>query len=175
MSLRLESWEQVSTSDLTDVTWSIESPTIGVVVIDVRVGSDFTPAPLHWRAGDWTKPPLDLAFSPDGRLETIQIVLQDETLGGAGSRIDVPVVAGHATFDVQRWPADRYLDERIAVVTERLDSDVILVTIGSSKAIRFNRVAHSLTLGFNRGDRLAQIWIGPLGTNEWALIQSAAR
>lgn len=40
------------------VRWNVESPVGGVVLIEVVL--DRNPAPLHWRAGLWEKPPLDL-------------------------------------------------------------------------------------------------------------------
>jgi hypothetical protein len=51
------------------VAWRIESPTVGVVLFDVDVGAWGHPIPLHWRAGDWRKPPLDIQLDPrSGRL-----------------------------------------------------------------------------------------------------------
>lgn len=64
------------------VYWTLDQPTREVVVLDVEVGK-VSPAPLHWRAGDWTKLPLDLRLSERGYLEGIQFVFQDESVAYA--------------------------------------------------------------------------------------------
>lgn len=49
----------------------------------MAVGQDASDAPLHWRAGDWSKPPLDVRLSDVGAVESIQFVFQDESVNAA--------------------------------------------------------------------------------------------
>src|SRR5439155_5966841 len=92
---------------------SIEVPTKGVAILDVTVGSWRSRVPLHWRAGNWSKPPLDVALSPDGELESIQLVLQDEAVNASDECLPAlrhQEEAGRPAFDVDGWPPNRYFD-----------------------------------------------------------------
>ena|ERR1700694_961974 len=65
------------------VTRTIQSPTTGVVLmdLDVRYEGPKPGALQHWRVGTWKKPPIDIALNPQtGALESVQVVLQDEAI-----------------------------------------------------------------------------------------------
>src|SRR5918996_4765799 len=101
-----------SESSRGEATWSIESPTPGVVLIDVNVVGANRRPPLHWRTGTWQKPPLDISLDREGRLIGFQFVLQDERVK-EGVATDLPAPkACWPIFDVANWPKDRYLDDK---------------------------------------------------------------
>ncbi len=156
-------------SELADeVSWRVESPVPGVVLIDVSVGPGGCAVPLHWRAGDWTKPPLDVSLSPQGRIEAVQFVLQDERVGRVSMRVQRPVAqSGTAVFAVDDWAADRYLDERIEVSAARSGTDELVLRIGDPPVdLEYCSAGAGLLLGFDR-DELVEIVLGPLSLDEW--------
>ena len=119
---------------------SVHSPTRGVAIVDVKVGSQSTQAPLHWRAGDWTKPPLDVSLGLDGRIECLQVVFQDEVVMMAEGERAVQEEPGSPSFEVEQWPPDRYLDIRTDVRAARLASGELLVSIDEDQPVRFVRI-----------------------------------
>jgi hypothetical protein len=153
----------------------VESPTRGVAIVDVTIGSQLTPAPLHWRAGDWTKPPLDVALSPDGRIDSIQVVFQDETVVTSGSEQDEPQgERGVPRFETSDWPTDRYLDVPVSVNAARLSSGGLMVSIDHAKPVRSLNLGEALRLALDSSDHLTRIIIGPLNDDQWRLIDAAA-
>jgi hypothetical protein len=153
--------------------WSIESPTPGVVLINLAIDGMSEPVPLHWRAGTWTKPPLDVELDARGRLVGLQFVLQDERVPvGEGSVLPERDTA-LPIFDVTAWPHDRYLDEKIPVVANRLRGGELALLIGDrlplTKAIQ---IGSSLTLAFANSGRLAEIRLGPLSGDDWEAIDA---
>lgn len=155
------------------VHWDLDCPTRGVVIMDVEAGSA-SAAPLHWRAGDWTKPPLDLRISDQGIVESIQFVFQDEQVEAAEIVIPSEPEPGLPVFDVHGWPQDRYLDAQVAVKTMRLPSGELYATIGEDdRAERFISVAGRLRFGVRSTGHLAAIAIGPLTRDEWQMIDAA--
>lgn len=123
---------------------SVYTPTTGVAIVDVKVGAESTPAPLHWPAGDWTKPPLDISLSEIGRVEGVQVVFQDEVIDTADAALSTDVDVGVPLFDVDEWPADRYLDARLNVRASRLASGHLLVTIDDDRPGRLLRLGNGL-------------------------------
>jgi hypothetical protein len=111
---------------------SVNSPTRGVAIVDVKIGSSSTPTPLHWRAGDWTKPPLDVSFSLNGQIESVQVVFQDESVMTAEGAAAVREEPGVPSFEIEQWPLDRYLDVQTGVRSARLASGELLVSIGEA-------------------------------------------
>lgn len=156
-----------------EVSWRMESPVPGVVLIDVAVGSGGCPVPLHWRVGDWTKPPLDVSLTAEGRIEAFQFVLQDERVEDElAGRTEVTTRrsvawAGAVTFAIERWPADRYLDERLEVSAERSGSDELVLRIGDRLVeLEYCEAGLGLLLGFDH-DELVEIVLGPLSVEDW--------
>jgi hypothetical protein len=157
------------------VSVSVESLTTGVAIVDVKVGSQSTSAPLHWRAGDWTKPPLDISLSPEGFIEGIQVVFQDEALLASEKDADRPPEEPRIPrFEVGQWTANRYLDYRAELRVARFVSGELSVSIGQARAARLLRLAPALRVGIDSADCLARIVIGPLDTGQWRLIEAAA-
>ena len=150
--------------------------TAGVVAIDVALDKSALPS-LHWRAGNWTKPPLDVAVDPeDGRLRGIQIVLQDEGVPDGKYRVNaLEVRRGVPAFDVGTWAnSDRYVDETIPVVATRAPDDSLEVLIGEygEPGVTLT-VDDQLELLFTSESVLSAIRVGPLSAEEWSLIAAA--
>jgi hypothetical protein len=154
-------------------TWSIETPTPGVVLIDVAIGGQQTPVPLHWRVGTWVKPPLDLSLDHEGHLVGMQFVLQDERVQAGqwsvlpDEEIAVPV------FNVENWPAERYRDETMAVGASRLSGGELALRIGEAGDLtRACRTKGGLLVAFGADDSLAEIRLGPLSSEDWEAIDA---
>ena len=124
------------------IKWTIDCPTRGVVFLDVAVVQDASTVPLHWRAGNWTKPPLDLRLNEMGGLESIQFAFQDESVDSGQSSLPDVSEVGLPTFDVHGWPADRYIDVRILVETVRLPSGELYTAIGDAQPQDAQRHGH---------------------------------
>jgi hypothetical protein len=156
-------------------TWAIESPTPGVVLIDVDIGESKSLVPLHWRAGDWTKPPLDIEINPaDSTIQGVQFVLQDERVPfGAGRPIDgaEPVMA---MVDVSAWPASRYRDVRCPVHSMRVANEFV-IAVGATTGASHTGVAGSFLLGWDMSGCLCEIRLGPLRSEDWEDIDAFSR
>lgn len=147
---------------------NVETPTPGVVVVDVILGAASSAAPLHWRSGDWTKPPLDLSLASDGRLIGIQFVLQDERVPEGREGSWSVSWRGTPVFTVDGWPRDRYRDERISVSATRSLSGQLVLCLGESATeLEWCEVGHDLLLGF-AGDQLVKIVVGALDLDDLA-------
>ena len=151
----------------------VESPVPGVVLIDVSLVGEGFPVPLHWRAGDWSKPPLDVSLRPDGRVAGIQFVLQDESVPEEGFSAQRRVGwAGTPVFVVDGWPADRYRDERLAVSASRsLSGELVLRLGGAGPALEWGEVSAGLVFGF-ADDQLVEIVVGLLDADDWASVSA---
>jgi len=156
------------------IHWTLNCPTRGVVILDVAVGQDASDAPLHWRAGDWSKPPLDVRLSDVGAVESIQFVFQDESVNAGEVVMPAEVEVGLPTFDVGEWPADRYSDARVDVRTLRLPSGELYAAIGDGQPERSVSVTWGLRFGFDSSDQLVGIALGPLTADEWQLVEASA-
>lgn len=156
---------------LAQVPCNIESPTPGVVLVEVDLGR--YPAPLHWRVGLWDKLPLDLSMDPSGRLLSVQFVLQDERVGRDDGAIERAVSnAGRPVFDVASWPENRYVDVEAPVVAARTPAGTLVLRVGDGGEVeRVLLVGDGLALGLRR-TRLVDIMIGPLSREEWEAIDA---
>lgn len=156
------------------IRWTLDCPTRGVVILEIAVDHHTSEAPLHWRAGDWSKPPLDIRLSDVGAVESIQFVFQDEAVDAGEVVNSAPAEVGVPTFDVGDWPADRYSDSRVGVRTLRLPSGELYAAIGDAQPERMVSVTLGLRFGFDFSDQLVGIALGPLTAGEWQLIGASA-
>ncbi len=155
------------------VAWSVQSPTPGVVLLDFTIEGRAPWAPLHWRAGLWSKPPLDLSLDAAGQLVALQFALQDErVLPGEATLLAAPET-GLPVFDVNEWPSERYRDEKIPVEPIRTSSGDLVVRIGPPRPLaRVCGVVPGLLMAFTDVGNLAEIRLGPLDREDWAAIDA---
>lgn len=157
------------------IAWNIDSPTPGVVLIDLSFEGTEDIVPLHWRVGTWEKPPLDIALDSRGSLVSVQLVLQDEKLDLCRwtsldrSRSCLPI------FDISAWAGDRYQDERIALTVCKLSSGELGVRFANGAKIKTVCRISGLTLAFSDLDQLVEIRIGPLSEDEWDAIHAFSK
>jgi hypothetical protein len=167
MTLRLVRVDPVSVA----AVWSIETPTPGVVFIDVALDGDAPPAPLHWRASTGAKPPLDLSLDGGGRLVGFQFVLQDERVPSGEWSVLPDPENGVPLFDVSEWPSDRYRDEIVPVSASRLSGGELTLRLGEARApTHACQVGAGLVMAFNEDNSLAEIRLGPLDDEDWDAI-----
>lgn len=164
----------VGSSEALAMGWTLDCPTRGVVILDVTIGKDTAPAPLHWRAGDWTKPPLDLRLNEVGAVQSIQFVFQDESVNVGESLLPADSEVGLPIFDVREWPPNRYLDASVAVKMLHLPSGELYAAIGAGSPERAISVTWGLRFGVDSSEQLVTIALGPLTADEWQLIAAAA-
>src|SRR5699024_6091961 len=106
----------------------------GVVLIYLETGGQKSLTPLHWRAGDWTKPPLDIEINPlTGQVQGLQLVLQDEHVSQGTSEIARQYAVGIPVVEMAGWPTDRYLDVRCDVRLTREPTDELVVELGAGR------------------------------------------
>ncbi|SRR6266498_4411173 len=154
-------------------TWAIESPTPGVVLVNVDVGGNKSSAPLHWRAGDWTKPPLDIEINPsDGTVQAIQFVLQDERARVTSVREISEWKDGTPVVNTAGWPDDRYRDVRCSMKAVRSPTDELVVSLGSRIFVTTTRVSGGMTFCWDDSARLCEIRLGSLTAEEWDVINA---
>lgn len=155
--------------------WDVESPTRGVVLINVEVVGINERVPLHWRVGTWTKPPLDIHLDREGRFVGFQFVLQDERVP-EGNSPDLPTpTVGLPIFDIQHWPSGRYLDRESHVAVNRLPGRELLLQLGDDRPTRHVcLLASGLAIGFASDGELNEIRLGPLPGENWDLIDAFA-
>lgn len=156
------------------VTWHVDCPAPGVVIVDVALGDGGVDVPLHWRSGDWSKPPLDVRLSTEGEVQGIQLVFQDEVIEEGEAVPPSDIVVGVPTFDVAAWPADRYHDVRVPVSVRRLPSGHLYAVIGDSSPSSSVTVAPALRFDLDDVDHLAGIAVGPLTDDDWHVIEASA-
>jgi hypothetical protein len=156
-----------------DAYWSIESPTPGVVLIDVHVAAIEESVPLHWRTGTWTKPPLDISLDREGRLVGFQFVLQDERLReGTSSDLPSPEV-GLPVFNIEDWPPDRYADESSPVDCVRLAGGELQLRLADEFSVRHVcQIGSGLFMAFGDDGGLRAIRLGPLSVEDWEAIDA---
>ena len=139
--------------------------------MEAVLGSDGSP--LHWRAGLWDKPPLDVTMDAAGGLLGVQFVLQDERVDRGGTlAVSAEPESGRPVFDVEAWPADRYLDVETTVTALRTPEGLLVLRIGDVGASdRVLAVGEGLAVGLHEG-ALAEIRIGPLTGEDWEAIDA---
>lgn len=154
-------------------TWRIETPTVGVVLIDVVIGGSQTAVPLHWRVGTWMKPPLDVALDGEGRLVGFQFVLQDERVDRATWSMLPDLESTVPVFNVENWPPDRYRDETLSVNARRLAGGELALRVGDERPLaRAFDLAPRLVLAFGADGALAEMRLGPLPNDDWEAIDA---
>jgi hypothetical protein len=118
------------------VAREITSPAQGVVLIDCLLTTDEekkepSPVPFHWRAGDWSKPPIDITLEADtGRFQSLQLVLQDETITRTTllSAESTEPSKGIPIFARADWSNnERYIDEHLQPMLSWEGPDNLLV------------------------------------------------
>lgn len=156
------------------IRWIVESPARGVVNVVMVVGDDFPAAPLHFRVGDWSKPPVDISISEDGAILGFQVVLQDEIVAVApGALGESHIGIGCPRLDVTQFPDDRYWDERSDVVLARAADGVLVVSLCDRQIDARWRIGEGFVVGFSTG-QLVELRLGPLGRDEWKTIEASA-
>lgn len=156
-----------------EAMWAIETPTPGVVLIDVAVGGAHSAVPLHWRVGTWAKPPLDVFFDEEGRLLGFQFVLQDERIPRAEWPLLPHAETATPIFDVENWPPERYLDETAAVTASRLSGEELSLRVGEPRQLtRACQVDVGLVVAFCGDGALAEMRLGPLPRDDWEAIDA---
>ena len=154
----------------------VVSPTGGVVLVNVTLPAG-SRSPLHWRTGTWDKPPLDVEIDPhDGRLQALQIVLQDESVPLIVKRVDASdSCEGLPVFDTSGWvSADRYRDETMAVAVNRAADDRLEAWLGGEQEpVSVLTVDDELALLFAGEGELVAIRVGPLTSHEWGVVAAA--
>lgn len=155
------------------VKWDLDCPTRGVVILDVALGGSPSNTPFHWRAGDWTKPPLDVRLSEEGLVQSIQFVFQDEAVETNEVVLPTDVKTGVPKFDVEAWSSDHYSDARLNVKTVRLPSGELYAKIGDAQPSFSISVTWGLRFDFD-ADQMVGIALGPLSADEWEVIEASA-
>lgn len=153
---------------------TVDVPTGGVAILDVMLGGPRSLAPLHWRTGDWTKPPLDLSMSATGRLERVNFVLQDEEVRSIEEETGLEHDTGVPCFDVRGWSPDRYRDGTAELDVGRTPSGELVIALATDPPVRGIRVGGRLRLEFDGGGALVLVGIGPLDRQMWRRVGMAA-
>ena len=130
------------------LAWAIERPTPGVVLIDVEIAGPKSLAPLHWRAGDWTKPPLDIEVNPVVvPSRAFRLCFQDEQVPEGTPRVGYEGAVGIPLVDVEGWPEDRYRDIRCPVEVTRATTGELVATLGGMSAISYAGLPGGMVMG----------------------------
>jgi len=149
-------------------TWAIESPTPGVVLVNVAIDGSRSLTPLHWRGGDWTKPPLDIEVNPtNGAVQGLQVVLQDERVQRGPLESEPERVVGIPVVELADWPEDRYKDVRCEVQVTRGPKNELVIRLGASPVVSRSGAPGRLTFGWDDTANLCELVIGPLEHHEW--------
>lgn len=166
---------RLSQRDQTEVQVTVTTPTTGVAILDVQVGETSSKSPLHWRAGMWTKPPVDIAVDPaNGRLQGVQIVLQDEDVPWGGGE-NLPADEGAPAISTERWSEDRYRDEVMEVHLLRTPDDRLEVRLkGFGEASKTFQIGGKLQLIVGPDDSLVGLRVGPMSSSDWGRLREAA-
>lgn len=151
----------------------IESPVPGVVNVNVEIEGPKSLTPLHWRAGDWTKPPLDIEVNPTtGAVQAVQLVLQDERVPSGTVTTTPEHTVGVPVVDVGDWPNGRYRDVRCDVEVVRGERNELVVRWGASVVAFRSGVRESLVFGWDESADLCELVIGPLDQRDWEDIDA---
>jgi hypothetical protein len=171
---RIPVLESILSDGTPRTSWTLDCPAIGAVVLNVRVGyRTASNAPLHWRAGDWSKPPLDMRMSSIGDIEGVQFVFQDESIFSNTDPFPATAEVGVPVFDVHAWPDDRYLDTLVNVHTFRVPTGELCATIGEVPPKRVISSARGLRIAFAATGELAGFEVGPFSRDDWLMIEAS--
>lgn len=180
--LKIVEIEQLPARVLREIT----SPAQGLVLIDCQLSikeenEEPLAVPLHWRAGDWSKPPIDIALDEDtGRFQSLQFVLQDEVIErGTLPGIDLATLTsetGVPIFERGLWSDDEhYADERLQPIStwERQNDLLMVFTSQPAQVTKACLVDDSLAFLLNEqneiiGFQLNQITREEKRTIRWA-------
>jgi hypothetical protein len=137
-------------------------------LINVDVAGPRSLTPLHWRAGEWTEPPIDIEVNPDdGAIQAVQVVLQDEWAGMRVPPSSQDAVSGLPLVAFADWPTDGYWDVRCRVAVARAGTGELIVDLGDRGAVSYAGQLGSLLFGWDASGELCQIVIGPLSSEDW--------
>jgi hypothetical protein len=168
------------------VTREVTNLAQGVVLIDCRLTTDEEneeplSVPLHWRAGDWSKPPIDIALDAEtGHLRSLELILQDEIIEHktllSTELADIDIDRGTPIFERTLWSDDeRYVDETLMPTLSWGEQNSLLVVLVSPpvRVARTCLVDSSLVFLLNEqneiiGFRLNQITREEKSTIRWA-------
>jgi hypothetical protein len=150
----------------------IDTPTHGVAIVNARFDRRKSPVPLHWRAGDWTKPPMDIEIDPQtGAVQAAQFVLQDERIPQSDMTEAPTPSGGTPIVETEGWTSDPYLGVHCDLRVWRGSSDELIVTFGDRSAVSHNG-RDRLTFGWDDASELAEVTFGPLSRQDWARINA---
>ena len=168
------------------VVREITSPAQELVLIDcqlARAEDDEEPPPvlLHWRTGDWSKPPLDIALDEDtGRFQSLQLAIQEEAIERKMlPGVDLATLAsetGIPVFESTRWgDDDRYIDENLQPILSWEEPSDLLVVFGPSpvQITRACSVDASLAFLFNEQDEIVGVRLNQITHEEKRTIRLA--
>lgn len=154
-------------------TWAIESPVPGVVLINLEIAGPKSLTPLHWRGGDWTKPPLDIELNPmNGAVQALQLVLQDEHVSRGTAEAASEYAVGIPVVELTEWPNDRYRDVRCDVRVTRGETNELIVRLGASTVSSRTGVPGRVMFGWDESANLCELVIGPLESQDWEDIDA---
>jgi hypothetical protein len=145
MSLRLLGLDQ---GDLAGTVSRIDQASDTVTIVTVERPEPLDPAPLHYRIGDWSSPPVDIAIDHRGRFQSITITLDDSLPPLVTGNATEATAAGIPLFEVERWPPDRFLDVRRTVGTNRFADGSLLVTLSEDAGTEVVKVGPEITMVF---------------------------
>ena len=159
------------------VRWKIESPTRGVVLVDVALGPQ-SPVPYHWRVGLWNKPPLDIELDPGtGAPQALQVVIQDERVPPGALAAPIRVRhRGLPQFDLSLWSDEsRYVDENGELTLARSPDQWLEVHLpGADRAEVLYSVDGRLEFLLAAEGGVVAVRFGPLSRTEWSTTGIAA-
>jgi hypothetical protein len=132
-----------------------------------------SPTPLHWRAGDWTKPPLDIELNHvNGAVQGLQLVLQDEHVSTGTLEVTPESAAGIPVAEITDWPGDRYRDVQCDVAVTRGESNELIVRLGEPAVASRSGLPGRLMFGWDESANLCELVIGPLEDRDWEDIDA---
>lgn len=160
------------------VSRRLENPATGVALINCTLNVSAQGPPLHWRVGNWKKPPIDIEIDPtDGHLSALQVVLQDEGIAeGVLWKTEMKKISGIPFFDLAIWPPKgRYLDEHSEPVIARSPSGDLWCAFERfpSQACSECAIDHSLVVYFDSADRLIGFGLRGVSSFESDVIRKA--
>jgi hypothetical protein len=160
------------------VSRSIEAPTAGVAILELGMEHEGgrSLAPLHWRIGDWQKPPLDISLHPSsGALEEVQIVFQDERIepGWLHPAPDELLGPGLPYLMPESLTGSRYIDVRGEVTAVRNDATIQIMWGHSSALLATILVSQDFRLYIDRDHLLTGFEIGRITVDEWRILSRA--
>ncbi len=163
------------------------SPAQGLVMIDCQFAREEgneepLPVPLHWRVGDWSKPPIDIALEEEtGRFQSLLLVLQDETIARKKlTDVDLTVLpseTGIPVFERAPWKKDEtYLDEHFQPTLSWDEQSNLLVAfvLAPIQVTKLCLVDDTLTFFLNAQEEIIGFQLNHITNEEKRTIRWAA-